>query len=455
MTERKKVDLVIKDTRIYTQDDSRKVLDGADIVVEKGKIIDVGAGAADGYEAERTFDGKGMAVFPGMQNLHVHIFQSLLKGLGSDKKLIPWLKEALFYTGPAMDPYLYGLASQIAAIEALKSGITTISDFSYTQHCRDFAHTEIETMEKFGIRNIFMDVYHDRGEDMGVPPSYIHPAETCIKRTEKLYDRYVKGGSHPLTSIWMGSSVPWGSSEGLYRAILEFSQETGTPYTTHLLESEEDNLYCLSAFGKPAVEALEDMGFLTDRCVAVHLVLLEEREMKIFSEHGVNGVYCPAANAYLGSGIPPMAKMLKKDINITMGTDGAASNNSGDMIESLKLGLLLQKGFYKDPEALKAQDMLDFVTVNSARAAHRPDLGSIEIGKTADLFVFDPRYARSWPDHDTLATLMYNSSQENIAATIVNGKIVYEKGHFSCGIEEAAVVEETGIAMEKFMKQFR
>ena len=148
-----------------------------------------------------------------------------------------------------------------------------------------------------------------------------------------------------------------------------------------------------------------------------------------------------------------MASMLRQGVNITMGTDGAASNNSSDMIESLKIGLLLQKVGTRSSEAMSAQNMLDFTTVNAAKATHRPDLGSIEVGKLADMFIFNPAFVRSCPNFDTLATLMYNSSQENVETTIVNGRVVYHKGNFACGLEEAAVVAEVDQAAKEFIQQ--
>ena len=136
-----------------------------------------------------------------------------------------------------------------------------------------------------------------------------------------------------------------------------------------------------------------------------------------------------------------MASMLHQGVNITMGTDGAASNNSSDMIESLKIGLLLQKVGTRSSVAMSAQNMLDFTTVNAAKAAHRSDLGSIEVGKLADMFIYDPIYLRSTPNFDTLATLMYNSSQEN----------VYHKNQFACGLEEKAVAAEADREAKKFL----
>lgn len=441
-------DLLIRNITVYTQDAQRTVLPGTDVAVRGDTVAAVGN--LEGWTAATVLDGTGKALFPGMQNLHVHIFQSLLKGLGADLNLIAWLQAAPLRGGPAMTPPLQRLACRVAAMESLKCGVTTLSDFNYVQHNDELPHACIETMEQVGIRGIYMDCYHDTGLEMNVFPGFIHPADECIRRTDALVQQYK---NHPLIRIWAGASVPWGTTEHLYRAMGDYSKSTGIPYTMHILETEEDNLFTQKHFGAPVVETMEKLGVLTDHLSAVHCVCLKEEEIAAFARNGVNAVYCPASNAYLGSGIPPMAAMLEQGVNITMGTDGAASNNSSDMIESLKIGLLLQKAGTRRSDCITAQNMLDFTTVNAARAAHRPDLGSIEAGKLADMFIFNPAYLRSCPNFDTLATLMYNSSQENVETTIVNGRIVYHKGQFACGLEEKAVVAEVEAAMKKFMAE--
>lgn len=443
-----RIDLLIKNITVYTQDADRKVLPNTDVAVEKGKILEIGD-LAEKYTADRVIDGTDRYLFPGMQNLHVHVFQSLLKGLGADLNLMEWLKAAPLWGGPLMDGKLESLACKIAAMEALKSGVTTLTDFNYVQHRDDIPRACIETMEQMEIRGVYMDCYHDVGLDMGVYPGFIHPAWECVERTKTLVKEY-ENGDHPLTSVIMGASVPWGTTAELYEAMTEYSLGAGKPYTMHFLETQEDNQFCMKEFGKPVVAALEEMGVLTDSLLAVHCVCVEEDEIDAFVRHGVNPVYCPVSNAYLGSGIPPIAAMLERGVNITMGTDGAASNNSGDMMESLKIGLLLQKVGTRKSEAMSAQNMLDAVTVNAAKALKRPDLGSIEVGKLADMFIYDPYYVRSVPNFNTLATLMYNSSQENIVTTIVNGKVVYDKGEFSCGLNEKEVAREADEVMKEF-----
>ena len=448
---KQQADLLIKNIKIYTQDVQRTVLMNSDVAVQGDRIAEVGKNLTEKWEAANTIDGTGKALFPGMHNMHVHIFQSLLKGLGADLSLLDWLKEAPLKGGPNFTPELYALACKVATMESLKCGVTTIADFNYLQQNDAFPHASIAVMEQVGIRGIYMDCYHDTGLEMGVFPGFIHPADEAIRRTDALVKQY-HTPEHPLIRIWAGASVPWGTTRDLFVQMAEYSKETGLPYTMHILETESDNEYCMKTFGKPTIATMEELGVLTPRLLAVHCVRLQPDEIKTFAKYGVNAAYCPMANTYLGSGIPPMAEMHRQGINITMATDGAASNNSSDMMESLKTGLLLQKGMECNPQALTAQDMLDFTTLNAAKAEQRTDIGSIEEGKLADFFVYNPNFLRSAPDFDTLATLMYNSGQENIETTIVGGKIVYHKGEFACGLDEHQVAAEAQATMVEFMK---
>lgn len=444
-------ELLIRNVTVYTQNESRQVLKNADVAIRNGRIAAVGPGLSGQWTGQTVIDGTGKSLFPGMHNTHVHIFQSLLKGLGADLNLVDWLAAAPSRCGPTMTPEMYALACQIAAMESLKCGVTTLADFNYLQQSTEFAHRSIATLEEIGIRGIYMDCYHDTGLEVGVNPSYIHPAAECIRRTDALVRQY-HTPEHPLTSVWAGASWIPGATRDLLIEMAQYSQETGIPYTMHILETEIDNEYAWKYYGMSLVDALERYGVLSDRLLAVHCVRLRPEEIDRFAQYGVNAAYCPMANTYLGSGIPPMAQMLRAGVNITMATDGAASNNSSDMLETLKMGLLLQKGANCDPTAMRAQDMLDFVTRNAAQAEGRTDLGVIEPGKQADLFLFNPYYVRSAPNLDSLTTLMYSAGQENIETTIVAGKIVYDKGQFACGLEEQAVAAQAEEVMARFLR---
>ncbi|MBQ9402227.1 MAG: amidohydrolase family protein, partial [Clostridia bacterium] len=191
-----------------------------------------------------------------------------------------------------------------------------------------------------------------------------------------------------------------------------------------------------------------------DKMLAVHCVNLTEQDIRRFAEHEVSISHNPAPNLYLGSGIPPIPESLRAGVNVALGTDGAASNNSTDMLETMKLAALIQKGIHRDASVISADQVIRMATCGGARAIGMENqIGTLATGKKADMILFDPRHLKSFPDHDAEATVVYASSEENIDTTIVNGKIVYHKGSFAGGLSEAELIRACAAEVEKMRKQ--
>ena len=370
-----------------------------------------------------------------------------LKGLGADHRLIEWLNLSALPYGQIMTPRQHMLAAQLACMEALKSGCTSICEFFYTNQDPDLAHACIEGMRSTGIRSVFIRTFQDTGEEYGMPSIFIEPADRAMHEVEALRKRYHEDD---MLSIWTGPDVTWSTTKQGYQTMLEYCQSENVRYSMHLKETEVDNEMCFRYYGKDIVDLLEEIGFLTDRMLAVHCVNLTPDDIRRFAEHGVSISHNPAPNLYLGSGIPPIPENLRAGVNVALGTDGAASNNSTDMLETMKLAALIQKGIHRDASVITADQVIRMAACGGARAIGMEDrLGTLEIGKKADMILFDPRHLKSFPNHDAEATVVYASSEENIDATIVNGKIVYRKGNFECGITETELLREIAVEVEK------
>ena len=439
----KAYDLVIDHATLLTMDaDNTVIRDG--IIGIKNGVITLLEEARKGvsYPADEYIDAQGMVAFPGFINTHVHCFQSLLKGLGADLPLIGWLNSSVQPFGVRVTRRQQELAARIACLEALKSGCTTLCEFFYTNQDPELADVCIETMQSVGIRSVLMRTFQDYGEEYNTPSCYIEPVETAIKEVERLRRKYL-----PLTgdmlSIWTGPDVTWATTKRGYEAILEYCLDRHVRYTMHLKETPEDDDMCRRHYGTGIVELLDEIGFLTDQFLAVHCVHLTPGEIEILAGKGVSVSHNPAANLYLGSGIAPIHACLQARVNVSLGTDGAASNNTTDMLDTIRLAALIHKGANCDPTAMSAENVMRMATVGGAKALGMEDkLGSLEVGKRADLVLFNPDRVRSIPMHDPMATIVYSSSAENIDTTIVDGKVVYRKGVFSCGIEEAQLAEQ-------------
>lgn len=376
---------------------------------------------------------------PGFINTHTHCFQSLLKGLGADLPLIQWLNSSVQPFGVRVSHRQQELATLVTCLEALKCGCTILCEFFYTNQDPELADVCIHTMQRTGIRSVLMRTFQDLGQEYNTPECYIEPVEVAIAEVERLRSSYDDGN---MLCVWTGPDVTWATSKQGYEAILEYCLDTGMRYTMHLKETPEDDDMCRRHYGVGIVDLLEKIGFLTDNFLAVHCVNLTEREIAILSERGVSISHNPAVNLYLGSGIAPIPACVAAGANVCLGTDGAASNNATDMLDAMRLAAMIQKGVLRDATAMSARQVVRMATVGGAKALGREDaLGTLEVGKRADIVLFDPNKLKSMPMHDPLATIVYSSSPENIHATIVDGKVVYRRGRFACGVEEAELAE--------------
>ena len=447
-----KYDLIIRNATICTMDHDGRVIDRGSLAVRGDRIARIGQeDLAGSCPAGQVIDADGMILFPGFIDTHIHIFQSFLKGLGADHRLIEWLNLSALPYGRIMTPRQHELAARLACMEALKSGCTTICEFFYTNQDPELAHACIEGMLATGIRSVFIRTFQDTGEEYGMPSEFIEPADKAMREVSSLRERYRE---NDMLSVWTGPDVTWSTTKEGYQTMLEYCISEDVRYSMHLKETEVDNEMCLKYYGRDIVDLLEKIGFLTDKMLAVHCVNLTEQDIRRFAEHEVSISHNPAPNLYLGSGIPPIPESLRAGVNVALGTDGAASNNSTDMLETMKLAALIQKGIHRDASVISADQVIRMATCGGARAIGMENqIGTLATGKKADMILFDPRHLKSFPDHDAEATVVYASSEENIDTTIVNGKIVYHKGSFAGGLSEAELIRACAAEVEKMRKQ--
>lgn len=440
-------DLLVEDATILTMDGERALVRDGVIGIKDGSIVLLESRRSDVcYQAREVIDAQGMVALPGFINTHVHCFQSLLKGLGADLPLIQWLNSSVQPFGVQVTRRQQELATLVTCLEALKCGCTTLCEFFYTNQDPELADVCIQTMQRTGIRSVLMRTFQDLGQEYDTPDCYIEPVEMAIDEVERLRKGYDNGD---MLSIWTGPDVTWATSRHGYEAMLEYCLDAGMRYTMHLKETPEDDDMCRRHYGVGIVELLEEVGFLTDQFLAVHCVNLTEQEIALLAERGVSISHNPAANLYLGSGVAPIPACVAAGVNVCLGTDGAASNNATDMLDALRLAAMVQKGVMRDATAMTAPQVVRMATVGGARALGREDvLGTLRVGKRADLILFDPNRLKSMPMHDPLATIVYSSSPENIDTTIVNGRVVYQRGRFACGVEEGELAERVRAEME-------
>lgn len=433
-------DVCIEKATIITMDAAGTVIEDGVIGVKDGSIsLLEKRRPGTRYQAKETIDARGMLAFPGFVNTHAHCFQSLLKGLSADLPLIGWLNRSVQPFGVRVTRHQQKLATLIACLEAIKSGCTTFCEFFYTNQDPELADVCIETMRKVGIRSVMMRTFQDYGGEYNTPACYIEPVGKAIDEVERLRKTYLPDD---MLCVWTGPDVTWATTKRGYEEILEYCLDKNVRYTMHLKETPEDDDMCRRHYGKGIVQLLDEMGFLTNQFLAVHCVHLTRQEIALFAKRGVSISHNPAANLYLGSGIAPIPACVDAGVNVSLGTDGAASNNMTDMLDTIRLTALVHKGVCRDATAMSAAKAVGMATTGGAKALGMEEkIGSLEVGKKADFVLFDPDQLKSLPMHDPMATIAYSSSLENIDTTVVNGKVVYRKGVFSCGVDEAELAE--------------
>jgi 5-methylthioadenosine/S-adenosylhomocysteine deaminase len=218
--------------------------------------------------------------------------------------------------------------------------------------------------------------------------------------------------------------------------------------TIHMNEVPFDSAESVRRFNKRSLPYLDSIGFLQPDVLHAHCVWTDEEDIRVLAKHDCPISYNPISNMYLGSGIPPIGKLLEAGVRVSLATDGAASNNSQDMIEVLKFGALLQKVAHCDPTAMTAPQILRLATVGGADALGRKDVGHLAPGMRADFFLFDPRQPKSVPLHDPISTLVYSGGQQNVVTTVAAGRVVLEDGSFTDADERDILARAQAVATE-------
>ena len=429
---------------IYTMDKEERIIEDGGILYEDSNIIAVGSSQeiielCQGKETELE-DGNGKYIFPGLINTHTHLYQNLFKGLGSDLNLGDWWPKIMAPLGMALTEEHVQNGVRHGICEALKSGVTTVADFLQFHPVKGLSETEIQVALDMGIRLVYGRGFRDAGENMGVS-NMNEKVEDVFAEITRLKEKYEKADG--MVSLWLAPAAIWTFSDKGLEETRAFATETKTPIMMHMFETEADNIVCLEKFNKKAMDYYVEKNFLGPDLLVVHSVHVTDEELDIYKQHGVKVAHNPVCNMYLGSGTAPVVEMMKKGIIVGLGTDGAASNNSNDMIEVLKTTVLLQRNMYKRADCINAYDVLKMATIDGARCLGMEDMiGSLEIGKKADMLVFNPNISfKTSPAHDGLASFVYSGDYRAIEKVVVGGKEVLRAGTIVFGDEEKIIMD--------------
>lgn len=430
------IDTLFINSSIITMDDDERKIERGFLAVSGSRISDLGEmpkgnGELDMLKgrAKRVVDLTGMTLFPGLINTHVHSFQNLLKGLESDTGLDQWLKKVITPSVAKLSPEDARSGAHLCALDGIHSGTTTVLDYQYAQYLPELNHGAIRGFAETGIRLFYGRGFADVGVQFGANPLELEELPEIARNCQELLDQY-HGTGDGMVRIALAPSAVWMCSKELLQWAGEFARKHRLIIACHVAETDYDNECSQKIHGRGDFETLRELDLVGPGLLMVHCVQLNEDEIRDAGERGAAFSYNPVSNMYLASGAAPMALLKKYHLTGSLGTDGAASNNSNDMLETLKAGVLLAKAHFRNPLILTAREALDYATREAARALGVEDeIGSLEVGKRADLFVFNPgATAKASPCPDPVAGLVYASDSRNVEHVMVNGLFVLERG---------------------------
>jgi 5-methylthioadenosine/S-adenosylhomocysteine deaminase len=439
--------LLIQSGSVLTMDNAGTIHTPGWVRVDGTRVTAVGAGSppADmAAQAEQVIDATHMAVLPGLVNGHTHLSQTFVRGLADDKPLLTWLKQIMWPTQAAITPQDMRLASLLGLVENLRCGVTAVVQHHKITHSAAHVDAAAEAAETVGVRMLLARGWVDLG-DAGEPP------EAIIEAMTRLRERW-HGAAGGRITTGFGPLAPWRCSDETMRRTVALARRWGLPTHLHVAEAEEEIELLRGRTGLRHVEWLHSLDALGPDVHLVHSVWVEEAELDLIAESGAPVVHCPVSNMYLASGIAPVGKMVARGIPVALATDGPGSENSQDMLETLKVAALLAKVSSGDANALMPMDVLRMATTGGARLFGQADLGQIAPGSKADLTLVDLDNARCMPVHRADSALVYNATGPDVHTVIVDGRILLDAGRVTV-LDEAALLAECRQAARDLLRR--
>lgn len=384
--------------------------DRTNVYVEGNIIADIGPKV----EADQTIDGSKFALLPGLVNTHTHAAMTLFRGFADDMELRDWLREKIWPLESKFIPEDIYWGTKLACLEMIKSGTTCFNDMYF------HVDQQARAVEESGIRGVLSEGFID----------FLKPemGEDLIKQSMELI-RKVQDMNCSRIVPALGPHAIYTVTEASLQKMKEISDQEGLLIHFHLSETEEEVENCMKEHGKTPVGYLKDIGFLGPRLLAAHSVWVNGKEIELLAQADVKISHNPVSNMKLAvGGALPYGKMKEAGLNVSLGTDGTASNNNLDMFESMKFASLLQKFTSNDPTVLPAREALRMATINGARALGI-DAGVIEVGKLADMILVDLRSPAFNPNHSLISNVVYSADGSCVDTVICDGRILMQDGH--------------------------
>ncbi len=456
------IDLIIKNGLIINVGNSHgeeaktDVIEDSYIAVDKGIILKIGEciDIENEFIAERTIDAEGKAVLPGFVDTHHHLLQHYLKGPRDNVTLPEWIEHVSApvitqavrdYKNGNYDLQLY--ATRFGCLEAIKMGITTILNMEWATH-----HDILDVYNEVGIRAVhtltLTDIDEWGNDDMLLPiPEALILADQLIAKTKEL--------SKNRVSFRYGLADEICCSPALIRSVHELANKNQVGIHLHMAETTRTVQKIQEKYGKSPVAYLNSLGLLGPNVLGAHCIWISDEDIEILAKTGTTISHNPEANAKVSEGIAPVAKLIQRGVTVSLGTDTVAANDNMDMFEAMRFAALLQKVTTLDPTVLPAYETLYMGTLGGAKALGMDNIiGSIKVGKKADLILVDIDSIHMQPRNNIINNLVYcASAAANVDTVIIEGEILVEGGQFTKVNEKEEILRFKNFAKSRFTKE--
>ncbi len=431
------VSTIISASWLFTANGQDQLLENQSIVINDGVIIDIldSADVFERYQASDVYQLTNQLLIPGLINAHSHLAMSLLKGYADDHALSVWLNEHIW---PAekkfVSPQFVRDGSRLAMVEMLKGGITTFNDmYFYPQSTAEVA-TEIGMRANIGL--VVLDF----------PTNYANDPQDYLNKGFNFRDEW---RNNSLISYSIAPHAPYSVSDAAFKLITTYAEQLQMTIHTHLHETSAEIRESMQNFNMSPIQRLDLLGVLGPNLMAAHCVHLEDMDIQLLEKNQVSVIHNPSSNMKLGSGVANIKDLFKKGINICLGTDSSASNNRLDIITEMRTTLLLHKGINQDAEFLKPIDVIKMATINAAKAMGLDSkIGSIEIGKRADITAINLDSIDCQPCFDQLSSFVYSADKSSVSHVWIEGAIKIRK-HLLVNIDEDKLLHTTKLWHQK------
>ena len=401
--------IVLKNISAILPNGEKDEVKETSIYIEGDRIVAIG-NAPEGFAEEKVIDGKDKLVIPGLINCHTHSYMAFMRNVADDLSFMDWLFGTIDPIEQQMTDEDTYWGACLAILEMMKSGTTCFNDMQMN------IHQTTRAVKESGMRAVISRGLVGSGND-----------EAGQVRLAQAYEERDAAKDCDRLTFMLGPHAPYTCDDGFMRIVSEEAKKNNMRIHVHLSESVSEIEQIKEKYECSPIEMANNNGLFDVPAIAAHCVQVDDKDISILKEKGVSVVTNPASNMKLGNGFAPIDKMLEAGVNVCLGTDGAASNNSLNMFHELSLLTLIHKGVNKTPQCVSAREGFRIATINGAKALGlEKEIGSIEVGKKADLAILNLNTPSLTSRNNLIAGLSYSANGSEVETVIIDGKITME-----------------------------